>query len=62
MRLARAGRGRRLPRRRHHAQALDDVPESAIELAIQQSAEILPVVHKTDELEQLGGIGALLRF
>jgi peptide chain release factor subunit 1 len=41
---------------------LDDVTEAAIELAIQQSAEVLPVRHKTDELEALGGIAALLRF
>jgi peptide chain release factor subunit 1 len=41
---------------------LDDVTETAIELALQQSAEILPVVHETERLEGLGGIGALLRF
>jgi peptide chain release factor subunit 1 len=44
------------------AERLADVTDSAIELAIQQSAEILPVVHRTDELERVGGIGALLRF
>jgi peptide chain release factor subunit 1 len=41
---------------------LEDVTEAAIELAIQQSAEVLPVVHKAAVLEAHGGIGALLRF
>ena len=41
---------------------LEDVTEAAIELALQQSAEVLPVRHKTDELEARGGIAALLRF
>lgn len=41
---------------------LDDVAEAAVELALQQAAEILPLVHLVDELEGHGGIGALLRF
>ncbi len=41
---------------------LDDVTEAAIELALQQAAEILPIVHRLDELDAHGGIGALLRF
>jgi peptide subunit release factor 1 (eRF1) len=40
----------------------DDVVESAIELAILQSAEVLVARHHGDELERRGGIGALLRF
>jgi peptide chain release factor subunit 1 len=41
---------------------LDDVTEAAIELALQQSAEVLPVQYETDALEAHGGIAALLRF
>jgi hypothetical protein len=41
---------------------LDDVSEAAIELALQQSAEIVPVRHLVDKLEAHGGIAALLRF
>jgi len=41
---------------------LDDVTESAIELALQQSAEILAFVHIVDRLDEHDGIGALLRF
>jgi peptide chain release factor subunit 1 len=41
---------------------VEDVTEPAIELALQQSAEVLPVRHKTDALETRGGIAALLRF
>src|SRR2546428_23674 len=40
----------------------DDVVESAIELAILQSAEVLVSRHYRDELERRGGIGAVLRF
>ena len=41
----------------------DDILESAIELAIQQSAEVLVSRHHRDELEEEhGGIGAVLRF
>jgi peptide subunit release factor 1 (eRF1) len=40
----------------------DDVVESAIELAIMQSAEVLVTRHYRDELEQRGAIAALLRF
>ncbi|MFL5868543.1 MAG: Vms1/Ankzf1 family peptidyl-tRNA hydrolase [Thermoleophilaceae bacterium] len=41
---------------------LEDVTEAAIELALQQSAEVVPVRHMVDELEAHGGIAALLRF
>jgi peptide subunit release factor 1 (eRF1) len=40
----------------------DDVVESAIELAILQSAEVLIARHHGDELERHGGVGAVLRF
>src|SRR3954470_8951818 len=40
----------------------DDIVESAIELAILQSAEVLVAHHHRDELEQRGGFAALLRF
>jgi peptide chain release factor subunit 1 len=41
---------------------LDDVAEDAIELALRQSAAILPIRSLTDELRERGEIGALLRF
>jgi peptide subunit release factor 1 (eRF1) len=42
---------------------LDDLTEAAVELTIQQSAEILLVRRRRDELqERAGGIAALLRF
>src|SRR5437764_110211 len=41
---------------------LPDVIERAVELAITQSAEVLLGHHHRDELEQHGGIGAVLRF
>jgi peptide chain release factor subunit 1 len=42
---------------------LDDLTEAAIELTLQQSAEILPVRRRREELvERAGGIAALLRF
>ena len=40
----------------------DDVVESAIELAIGQSADVLRTRHHRDELETRGGVAALLRF
>ena len=40
----------------------DDVVESAVELAIVQSAEVLISRHHRDELERRGGVGAVLRF
>jgi peptide subunit release factor 1 (eRF1) len=40
----------------------DDVIESAIELAIMQSAEVLVTHHHRDELESRGGLAAVLRF
>jgi peptide chain release factor subunit 1 len=43
--------------------SLDDLTEDAVDLTIQQSAEILAVRRRRDELEQrAGGIAALLRF
>jgi peptide chain release factor subunit 1 len=42
---------------------LDDLTEAAIELTLQQSAEILAVRRKREELqERAGGVAALLRF
>ena len=42
---------------------LDDLTEAAIELTIQQSADILAVSRRSEELgERAGGIAALLRF
>jgi peptide chain release factor subunit 1 len=43
-------------------QMRDDIAEPAAELALQQSAEVLPLTRRADELRELGGIGALLRF
>jgi peptide subunit release factor 1 (eRF1) len=43
-------------------QARDDIAEPAIELALQQSAEVLPLSRRADDLRARGGIGALLRF
>jgi hypothetical protein len=40
----------------------DDVTDAAIELAVQQSAEVLPLRHHSGELSERGGVGALLRF
>jgi peptide chain release factor subunit 1 len=40
----------------------DDVVEAAIELALQQSAAVLPLRRHDGELQKRGGIGALLRF
>ena len=39
----------------------DDIVEEAVELAISQSADVIIARHH-DDLEQLGGIGAVLRF
>ena len=44
-------------------ETLDDLTEAAVELTIQQSAEILAVRRRRDELaERAGGMAALLRF
>ena len=44
-------------------EALEDLTEEAVELTIQQSAEILAVRRRRDELaERAGGVAALLRF
>jgi peptide chain release factor subunit 1 len=40
----------------------EDVTEPALELALRQSAEVLPLRRKAEELQARGGIGALLRF
>jgi peptide subunit release factor 1 (eRF1) len=40
----------------------EDVVEPAIELALQQSAAVLPFRYRSDELHKRSGIGALLRF
>jgi peptide chain release factor subunit 1 len=40
----------------------EDVADAAIELAIQQSAEVLPLRHHEEALEERGGIAAVVRF
>jgi peptide chain release factor subunit 1 len=42
--------------------ARDDMAEAAIELALQQSAEVLHLRRRAEDLRARGGIGALLRF
>jgi peptide chain release factor subunit 1 len=42
--------------------ALDDATDAAIELALQQSAEVLAVRHDREALGGHGGVAALLRF
>jgi peptide subunit release factor 1 (eRF1) len=39
----------------------DDIVEEAVELAVSQSADVIVARHH-DDLEQMGGIGAVLRF
>jgi peptide chain release factor subunit 1 len=41
---------------------LDDLTDAAIELAVQQSAEVLAVRHNREALDSHGGAAALLRF
>ena len=41
---------------------LEDLTDAAIELAVQQSAEVVAVRHQRDTLDDLGGAAALLRF
>jgi peptide chain release factor subunit 1 len=41
---------------------LEDLTEAMIELAVQQSAELLAVSHERDALEEHGGAAAVLRF
>jgi peptide subunit release factor 1 (eRF1) len=44
-------------------EALEDLTEEAVELTIQQSADILAVRRRRNELaERAGGVAALLRF
>jgi peptide chain release factor subunit 1 len=42
--------------------ALEDLTDAAIELAVQQSAGLLAVLHDRDALRPYGGVAALLRF
>ena len=42
--------------------SLDDLTEAMIELAVQQSADVLAVHHERETLERYGGAAALLRF
>jgi peptide subunit release factor 1 (eRF1) len=41
---------------------LDDLTEAAVELAVQQDAEVLPIRRSAQALRERGGIAALLRF
>jgi peptide subunit release factor 1 (eRF1) len=41
---------------------LEDLTDAAIELAVQQSAEVLAVRHQRDRFDDYGGAAALLRF
>ena len=41
---------------------LEDLTDAAIELAVQQSAEVVAVRHQRDTLDDFGGAAALLRF
>jgi hypothetical protein len=41
---------------------LDDLTDAAIELAVQQSAEVVAVRHHAEALTDVGGAAALLRF
>ena len=50
-----------LPEGRDEGEPVDNIVEPAIEKAIEQSASALVVRHHTD-LDELGGIGAVLRF
>jgi peptide subunit release factor 1 (eRF1) len=42
-------------------EAYDDIVEEAVELAVSQSADVIIARHH-DDLEQMGGVGAVLRF
>jgi peptide subunit release factor 1 (eRF1) len=42
-------------------EAYDDIVEEAVELAVAQSADVIITRHH-DDLEQMGGVGAVLRF
>jgi peptide chain release factor subunit 1 len=54
--------GDRCPADGSEVARLDDVTEAMIELAVQQSAELLAVHHERSALEDNGGAAALLRF
>ena len=41
---------------------LEDLTEAMIELAVQQSADVLAIHHERAALEAYGGAAALLRF
>jgi peptide chain release factor subunit 1 len=56
------GEERRCPADGTELVALDDVTDAAIELALQQSAELLAVRHDREVLGGAGGVAALLRF
>jgi len=56
------GGERRCPADGARLLALDDLTDAAIELSVQQSAELLAVRHDREAIEAHGGIGALLRF
>jgi peptide chain release factor subunit 1 len=53
--------GMLLPEGRDEGEPVDNIVEPAIEKAIEQSANAMVVRHHTD-LDELGGIGAVLRF
>lgn len=42
--------------------ACEDLADAMIELAVQQAADLLPLSHDEDALEERGGVAALLRF
>jgi hypothetical protein len=54
--------GERCPADGSEVVQVDDLTEAMIELAVQQSAELLPVRHERGALEGYGGAAALLRF
>jgi len=55
--------GRTCPVDGRELEQLEDLTDAAIELTLQQSAEILAVHHRREEFEErTGGVAALLRF
>lgn len=55
-------REKRCPADGTSLEARDDMTEPAVELSLQQAAEVLPLTRRADALRERGGIGALLRF
>ena len=53
---------RRCPADGSALEECEDITEYAIELALQQAAQVLPLQHHAEELRARGGIAALLRF